>query len=126
MFLGKHNIGFTSNLPNVTEKHPETPEKNTRLFHSRVLIIVIMSIYQMQIKPRQNRRQAQALILSIEHLNTTEIKIQMQVEPDRGRNFSAEIRPVLSVEITRLKEGSRLLVTYDLANRKDLVYSGAV
>lgn len=70
--------------------------------------------------------QSSAIILAIEqtgvYMNSKPlVKLQMQVTPDRGRNFIAEVKEVLSAfDIKNLRNGSTVTVKYNAANVKEI------
>ena len=46
--------------------------------------------------------------------NAPQLKVQIQVEPQKGRNFTAEIKQVVpQVDFHLLHSGSRIIVKYD-------------
>src|SRR5689334_9062270 len=57
--------------------------------------------------------EAEAIILRID-LNKSRIRLQMQVQPDKGRNFVAEIEDVfMHFNLSVLKTGSVVKVQYN-------------
>jgi len=76
--------------------------------------------------------QAEAIILSVEETglsvnNISEIKVQMQVQPDKGRNFVTEVQQVfLGSGGVQLHSGSKVIVKYDPGNPKEVVVLRAV
>ena len=74
-----------------------------------------------------NRIQAEAIVLSINKKqsypnNHLQVVLQMQIEPDKGRNFIAEINQVMSVtDFENLSEGKRINVMYNPSNLKEVI-----
>ena len=54
--------------------------------------------------------------------NAPQLKVQIQVEPERGRNFVTEIKQVVpQVDFNLLRSGSRIIVKYDPTYPKEVV-----
>ena len=72
-------------------------------------------------------QKAEAIILSIQETglyinNLPQLKVQMQVKPERGRNFVTEVNQVLpDMNIGSLQTGSKIMVRYNPFNRKQVV-----
>lgn len=72
--------------------------------------------------------EANAIILTMEetglYMNKLpQVKLQVQVLPERGRNFVTEIKPVLSLlELDALKTGSMVTVNYNPSNIKEVSF----
>lgn len=71
--------------------------------------------------------EAKAVILAIEQTglfmnHQPQIKMQMQVIPDKGRNFVAEVKQVVSfVDLARIRTGATVKVKYNPSNTKEVV-----
>jgi len=71
--------------------------------------------------------QAEAIILSIQQTgiffnNMLQVKLQMQVLPDKGRNFITENTQLLSVaDMAAIGQGTRIIVRYDPGNLKEII-----
>lgn len=69
---------------------------------------------------------AKAIVLAIEQTglflnHRPQVKMQMQVIPDRGRNFVVEIKEVVSyVELATIRTGSTVLVKFNPSNPKEI------
>jgi hypothetical protein len=69
---------------------------------------------------------AKAIVLAIEQTglflnHRPQVKMQMQVIPDRGRNFVVEIREIMSyVELATIRTGSTVLVKFNPSNPKEI------
>src|SRR5688500_14392682 len=69
---------------------------------------------------------AKARVLAIEQTglflnHRPQVKMQMQVIPDRGRNFVVEIREIMSyVELATIRTGSTVLVKFNPSNPKEI------
>jgi hypothetical protein len=74
-----------------------------------------------------NAVEAEAIVLKMEQTGLytnklPQVKLQMQVQPDKGRNFIAEINTVLSgIEAGSIKAGGIVRVKYNPVNYKELV-----
>ena len=70
--------------------------------------------------------EAKAIVLDVEltglYLNhQAQVKLQMQVLPDRGRNFVTEIKELFAVaELAKLQTGNTMKVKYNPANTKEI------
>jgi hypothetical protein len=79
-------------------------------------------------KEQRSRSQleANAVILAIEITGLSinhqaQVKLQMQVLPEKGRNFVAEIKEVFTVkELAALQAGHTMRVKYNPANTKEI------
>ena len=59
--------------------------------------------------------------------NLPQIKLQMQVQPDKGRNFVAEVQQVIpDTGKEPLHSGSRIMVKFDPGNRKEVIVLRAI
>ena len=80
----------------------------------------------------KNGVQAEAIVLSIQETgmffdNIPQIKLQMQVLPDKGRNFIAEVKQVLpDFQRKLLHSGSKITVKYDPRNHGSIVISSTL
>jgi hypothetical protein len=69
---------------------------------------------------------AKAIVLAIEQTglflnHRPQVKMQMQVIPDRGRNFVVEIKEIMSyVELATIRTGSTVLVKFNPSNPKEI------
>ncbi len=74
-----------------------------------------------------NAVEAEAIVLKMEQTGLytnklPQVKLQMQVLPDKGRNFIAEINTVLpGIEPDAIKAGGTVRVKYNPVNYKELV-----
>ncbi len=72
--------------------------------------------------------EANAIILTMEETGLytnkqPQVKLQVQVLPERGRNFVTEIKPVLSLmELDTIKTGSMVTVLYNPSNTKEVSF----
>jgi hypothetical protein len=72
--------------------------------------------------------EANAIILTMEETGQytnkqPQVKLQVQVLPERGRNFVTEIKPVLSlVELDSIKTGTMVTVLYNPSNIKEVSF----
>jgi hypothetical protein len=77
-------------------------------------------------KKAKEKVQADAIILTITKTglyvdNQPQVKLQMQVQPESGRNFIAEIKQAMSVaEAEKVVVGANLKVLYDPADLKGI------
>lgn len=75
----------------------------------------------------ENGTIAEAIILDINETGTfindlPEVKLQMQVLPEKERNFVAEVKQVLPNSLKSLfRSGSKILVRYDPENPREVV-----
>lgn len=75
----------------------------------------------------ENGTIAEAIILDINETGTfindlPEVKLQMQVLPEKDRNFVAEVKQVLPNSLKSLfRSGSKILVRYDPENPREVV-----
>ena len=73
------------------------------------------------------RVEAHAVILHIEQTGRfsrqqAQVKLQMQVYPDRGRNFVAECKELFSAyDLAMLQNGCMVRVSYNPSNIKEVV-----
>ena len=71
--------------------------------------------------------EADAVLLNMEQTglyvnNQPQIKMQLQVHPNTGRNFVSEVREVLTlIDLTQLRIGTTLKVKYNPANTKEVM-----
>ena len=78
-------------------------------------------------RKRPLRIEANAIILNIETVGAflnqrAQVKLQMQVLPEKGRNFVVETRAVFSsLDMASMQAGSMVRVRYDPSNPKELV-----
>ncbi len=77
-------------------------------------------------RPVKQTLEARAIVLSIEQTglyldHKPQVKMQMQVLPEQGRNFVAEIKEILSfLDLDAIKAGSLVIVKYNPANIKEV------
>ncbi|MBC7850691.1 MAG: hypothetical protein H7Y31_13200 [Chitinophagaceae bacterium] len=70
--------------------------------------------------------EASAILLSVEetgvYLNhRPQIKMQMQVIPEKGRNFVAEAKEIVSImDLAALRTGTMVTVKYNPANNREI------
>jgi len=71
--------------------------------------------------------EARAIVLALEQTglflnHRPQVKMQMQVLPERGRNFVAEVKEVITfMELATIRIGSTVTVKYNPTNNKDVV-----
>jgi hypothetical protein len=54
--------------------------------------------------------------------NLRQLKVQMQVEPEKGRNFVAEVKQVVpQVDFNTLHSGTRIIVKYHPSHPKEVI-----
>jgi len=67
---------------------------------------------------------SEAVVLSIQselllHNELLLVGLQVQVQPDKGRNFIIELKQKMTqAQRAMLRQGSKIIVKYDPANRK--------
>ena len=72
--------------------------------------------------------EANAIILTMEETGhytnkQPQVKLQVQVLPEKGRNFVTEIKPVLSlIELDSIKTGTVVTVLYNPSNTKEVTF----
>jgi hypothetical protein len=101
-----------------------------------LLAIVLLALQLIRDKYRKNRRgrrrtingiEAKAIVLAIEQTglfmnHKPQVKMQMQVIPERGRNFVAEVKEVISfMDLAAIKTGTTVRVKYNPANLKEIM-----
>jgi hypothetical protein len=70
---------------------------------------------------------AEAIVLNVNETgmiinDLPQVKLQMQVLPEKGRNFVAEVKQVLPNSLkTLLHSGSKIMVKYDPGNPREVV-----
>ncbi|MDQ6480736.1 hypothetical protein [Dyadobacter sp. LHD-138] len=75
---------------------------------------------------------AEAIVLNVNETglyinDLPQVKLQVQVQPDKGRNFVAEVQQVIpNAEKEPLHSGSRLMVKFDPGNRKEVIVLRAI
>jgi len=75
----------------------------------------------------KNGTLAEAIILNVNETGTfvndlPQVKLQMQVLPEKGRNFVAEVKQVLPNSLkSLLHSGSKIMVKYDPGNPREVV-----
>jgi hypothetical protein len=85
-----------------------------------------------RVKRMPRRVEARAVVLAIEQTGLfmnrqPQVKMQMQVIPDKGRNFVAEVKQVLnSFDLEVIKTGSIVTVLYNPTNTKEVKLVKAV
>ena len=98
------------------------------LFFSTKLLSSVLPMLRSN-KNRIDRQgvEAEAVILKLEITGVMigdqpEVKLQMRVQPDKGRNFIAEIRKVMErKELAVMRSGSVVKVKYDPNNYRQLI-----
>jgi hypothetical protein len=102
-------------------------------FLALVFWAIQRKLYPLQQQERTSRRlfdegvRAEAKLLNMHQTglyvnNLPQVKLQMQVQPEQGRNFVTEAHEVLSfVDLSRLHVGSTLVVRYNPANTKEIM-----
>lgn len=93
------------------------------------LILMIIRKYRRTGKIIQRtkfRQEAKAIILSIELTGLvvsqqTQVKLQLQVLPEKGRNFVAELKELFAIhELVALQTGDAVKVKYNPANNREI------
>lgn len=75
----------------------------------------------------KNGTLAEAIVLDVNETgmiinDLPQVKLQMQVLPEKGRNFVAEVKQVLPNSLkTLLHSGSKIMVKYDPGNPREVV-----
>ncbi len=98
-----------------------------------ILYVVSQLIQKKKITGNQKKHsgkgiEASAIILTMEETGhytnkQPQVKLQVQVLPERGRNFVTEIKPVLSlVELDSIKTGTVVTVLYNPSNTKEVSF----
>jgi len=95
------------------------------LFCACKLLSPVFPLFRNNKKPEHSGVIAEALVLKLEITglyvnNQPQVKLQMQVQPDRGRNFIAEVNEVL-YDLSALRAGSIVKVKYNPKNFKELI-----
>jgi hypothetical protein len=93
------------------------------------IVVVTVQVLRGQIRkrPMPERLEAKAIILSVEQTglfmnHQPQVKVQIQVLPDRGRNFVAEVKQVFSfLDLAQIRTGSTVTVKYNPSNIKEVV-----
>lgn len=93
----------------------------------RVTLIPLLKVSRMKKRLMQEGVEAEAVLLNMEQTglyvnNQPQIKLQVQVQPNSGRNFVSEVREVLTlIDLSQLRIGSTLKVKYNPANTKEVM-----
>jgi hypothetical protein len=98
------------------------------LFFSTKLLSTVLPLLRSN-KKRINRNGivAEAVILKMEEIGSlfndhSMIRLQMRVQPDKGRNFIAEIEKVMEKDkLAMIRSGTIVKVKYDPNNYRQLV-----
>ncbi|MCF2443198.1 DUF3592 domain-containing protein [Dyadobacter sp. CY345] len=92
------------------------------------LVLVLARPRKMSIQEiEKNGTLAEAIVLDVNETgmfidDLPQVKLQMQVLPEKGRNFVAEVKQVLPNSLkSLLRLGSKILVKYDPGNPRDVV-----
>jgi hypothetical protein len=97
------------------------------------LLMLLLKVVFKKLKPQKlarqynyGRQEAAAVVLKVELMNSpanrrANVKLQMQVLPDRGRNFVAEMQEQLDAnELAELRTGASVKVKFNPANLKEI------
>ena len=96
------------------------------------LLMLLLKVVLKKLKPQKlakytyGRQEAAAVVLKVELMNSpanrqANVKLQMQVLPDRGRNFVAEMQELLDAnELAGLRAGTSVKVNFNPANLKEI------
>ena len=74
-----------------------------------------------------DRAEAEAIVLSIKKAGSSsgkqpQVKMQMQVQPERGRNFVTEINEIIPLaELANYNTGMKIKVKYNPRNTKEVL-----
>jgi hypothetical protein len=105
-----------------------------------ITVVIVMLLKGKQILSRVKKTnrlkykiEAEAIILSIQptgivyNNDMLQVKLQMQVQPDQGRNFIVENRQVISpADMATVRQGSRIIVEYNPVNHKEIIFLAVV
>ena len=81
-------------------------------------------------KPQPGHIEAQAIILSIEQTGLymnhhPQVRMQVQVMPDKGRNFVTEVKQVVTfLQLGQIRTGATIKVKYNPTNTKEITLIG--
>jgi len=95
------------------------------------IIRYFVKVKRSTLKPRENERISEtviskAIVLSVEKTgalinNQPQVKIQLQVTPEKRRNFVTEVKKILSpADVTAIRAGSTIRVKYNPVNIKEI------
>lgn len=115
---------------------PESVEIFVKVMLAMALIPLLMLLLKLVFKKlnsqklakqyNHGRQEAVAVVLKIELTNPSanrqaNVTLQMQVLPDKGRNFVAEMQELLDAnELAELRAGASVKVKYNPANLKEI------
>ena len=92
----------------------------------RVILSLLPAHRNDKVKWPANAVEAEAIVLKMEPTGIfvnkmPQVKVQMQVQPDKGRNFVTEISTVLScTDMQMVKTGGMIRVKYNPQNYREL------
>ena len=81
-------------------------------------------------RPQPGHIEAQAIILSIEQTGLymnhhPQVRMQVQVMPDKGRNFVTEVKQVVTfLQLGQIRTGASIKVKYNPSNTKEITLIG--
>jgi hypothetical protein len=81
-------------------------------------------------KPQPGHVEAQAIILSVEQTGLymnhhPQVRMQVQVMPDKGRNFVTEVKQVVTfLQLGEIRTGGTIKVKYNPSNTKEITLIG--
>jgi len=96
-------------------------------FVCSVTVFPLLQISRMKKRLMREGIEAEAILLNMEQTglyvnDQPQIKLQVQVHPQTGRNFVSEVREVLTlIDLSQLRIGSTLKVKYNPANTKEVM-----
>jgi len=77
-----------------------------------------------KLRRKQATLSAKAVVLHVQTTGSScrlnQLKVQLQVMPDKGRNFVTEFNTTLSSKSLSLRAGSTILVQYNPHDQKDI------
>ncbi len=95
-----------------------------------IVAVTVWAIVSMSRKKKngvKHKVEAEAIILSVTRTglyinDQPRLKLHMQVQPEKGRNFVAELQEVFPASmLNSIHAGLKLVVSFDPANQKDVV-----
>lgn len=98
-----------------------------------LVIFVVLSSFIRTIENRRHTKilnygvESAATVLTIGHTgsyinNLPQMKVQMQVEPEKGRNYVTEVKQAVpQVDFNLLHSGTRIVVKYHPAHPKQVI-----
>ncbi|MES2649883.1 MAG: hypothetical protein V4717_23605 [Bacteroidota bacterium] len=93
------------------------------------MLLLIRSVFRIK-EQRQTQTISPAIVLGIDYTDTHEkveiqVKYQLQVMPEKGRNFVIEINEIVPKNmLKKLGPGSKISVRYNPKNLKDIYLAG--